>query len=60
MPTPTLRHLPTGSLMRVLRGTLIGLDMAIKDAEKFRRKALDVLNELAGRQGAEARKGRTK
>lgn len=43
----------TQSLSRILRGTLIALGEALADAEKFRRKATAVLEELNGR-GTEA------
>jgi hypothetical protein len=44
-----LRQMPTHSVLAVLRGALAGMELAIEDAEKFRRKALQAQDELAGR-----------
>ena len=47
-----LPSLPAESVVHVLRGALIGMDLALQDAERFRRKAVSALDELAGRQGS--------
>ena len=60
-PPSKLSDFPADSLARVLGGTLIAIDVAIRDAEsairdikQYRNKAAVVLEELAGRQTSTA------